>query len=328
MDTNPEEVSSKKRKVDGKNNALDADKAIESLERLNFVKVLWNDVNTKTIFLHGRYTTDEKADNDVIIKLEKCPFEEKNAEKYFASDTRLEQTFNNDIYSNYTAFVNPDLNPLKAVSIMPATEKHLMKYSKQQFYLINETPKDYKEVTLPHIKAHQYSLQWVYNILEHKAETDRIIFEDTDPENGFVLIPDLKWNEKQLDDLHLSAIVMKRNIFSIRDLNKQHLPLLKNILCKGKEAVLERYGMHEEQFRVFFHYHPTYYHLHLHFTAITNISAGCAAGRAHLLDEVIDNIENIDSDYYKKRTLPFVLGNRDPLLQKFIKIGRVKEHSC
>lgn len=47
--------------------------------------------------------------------------------------------------------------------------------------------------------------QWVYNILDKKAEADRIVFENPDPADGFVLIPDLKWNQQQVRDFLLSA---------------------------------------------------------------------------------------------------------------------------
>lgn len=72
----------------------------------------------------------------------------------------------------------------------------------------------------------------MFNILEHKSEADRIVFEDTDPEAGFVLIPDLKWSG-ELDTFYLLAIVNKRNIKSLRDLTPKHLPLLKNIQEKA-----------------------------------------------------------------------------------------------
>lgn len=87
------------------------------------------------------------------------------------------------------------------------------------------------------IRSHSW-LQWVYNILEHKAEVNRIICEDLHPDNGFVLLPDLKWNEKQMADLHVTAIVIKKEILSLRDLNRAHLPLLKNVLQKGKVSSL------------------------------------------------------------------------------------------
>lgn len=72
------------------------------------------------------------------------------------------------------------------------------------------------------------------NILEKKRETDRILFEDPDPETGFILVPDMKWNRTDLESLYLVAIIHKRNIGSIRDLTAEHLPVLRNILNKGK----------------------------------------------------------------------------------------------
>lgn len=36
------------------------------------------------------------------------------------------------------------------------------------------------------------TLDWVYNILDHEKEADRIVYEDTDPDSGFVLLPDFK----------------------------------------------------------------------------------------------------------------------------------------
>lgn len=47
------------------------------------------------------------------------------------------------------------------------------------------------------------SFHWVYNILDKKAEADRIVFENPDPSDGFVLIPDLKWNQQQVKALLL-----------------------------------------------------------------------------------------------------------------------------
>jgi m7GpppX diphosphatase len=79
--------------------------------------------------------------------------------------------------------------------------------------------------------------QWVTNILEHKSETDRVVFEDPNPEIGFILLPDLKWDGKQIEDLYLVAIVHQRGIKSLRDLNSSHLPLLKNIKRKGIVSV-------------------------------------------------------------------------------------------
>ena len=74
----------------------------------------------------------------------------------------------------------------------------------------------------------------MYNILEKKAEVERVVFEDNDPETGFVLLPDLKWDQKQIENLYLVAIGRRQGIKSLRDLDRSHLPLLRNILLKGQ----------------------------------------------------------------------------------------------
>ena len=48
------------------------------------------------------------------------------------------------------------------------------------------------------MQAEQFSLDWVYNVLEHKKEAERIIYENTDPNVGFILAPDFKWSGKQV----------------------------------------------------------------------------------------------------------------------------------
>lgn len=77
----------------------------------------------------------------------------------------------------------------------------------------------------------------MYNILEKKSESERMLFEDPDPEIGFVLHPDLKWDESEKESLYLIAICHKMSIKSLRDLNDTHLPLLKNIKCKSLVSI-------------------------------------------------------------------------------------------
>ena len=54
--------------------------------------------------------------------------------------------------------------------------------------------------------------------------------------------------------------------------------------------------------------------MHVHFNHIRYDVGGISVGKAHLLTDVIDNIENINSDYYAMKTLPVLLRERDPLL--------------
>lgn len=112
--------------------------------------------------------------------------------------------------------------------VCPATEKHVKKYQRQESSLVEETGEDYRSITLPYIQKQSFSVQvcvnscigilmypsecltvnlislsppqWVFNILEKKAEADRIVYEDPDPKVGFVLLPDFKWDQKQVRD--------------------------------------------------------------------------------------------------------------------------------
>lgn len=208
--------------------------------------------------------------------------------------------------------------------IYPATEKHIEKYSICQKYIINETPDLYESITLPYITSSQFSLDWVYNILEHKQETERIVFEDKHPENGFVLLPDLKWDGRNVETLYLLGIVRKRDIKSLRDLNASHLPLLRNLRESAKQAILERYGLNPNQLRMYFHYQPSFYHLHVHINPIRNDAPGIWCEKSHMLDTVINNLE-LMNDYYQRASLPFVLYEGNKLLELYDKQLEVRQ---
>ena len=83
-----------------------------------------------------------------------------------------------------------------------------------------------------------FVLQWVYNILDKKSEVERILFEDPDMKTGFILIPDIKWDGKELADLYVVALVEDRSLHSIRSLTAEHIPLLENIQKKGLVSIV------------------------------------------------------------------------------------------
>lgn len=201
---------------------------------------------------------------------------------------------------------------MKATIVYPATEKHINKYLEQDFFVIRETPENYEKITLPFLEKEQFSVDWVYNVLDHKTEQDRIIIEDRDTVSGFMLLPDLKWDGLTRETLYCSAIVMDRTIKSIRDLRESHLPLLENIQEKSLKAIEEKFGIPPTQIRAYFHYQPSYYHLHVHFNYLKYDAPGIFCDKAHLLDAVIDNIK-LMPNYYQKATLNFVARANDKL---------------
>ncbi|KAF5279437.1 hypothetical protein FQA39_LY05547 [Lamprigera yunnana] len=311
---NGEESNPKRIKLD-EQPTNEVQNPLTNLSDFKLAKILHNNTNRKLVCLQGTFGDSEDI---ALITLEKTAFAEDTFHKdneYFGEKSSLKQVFLNDIYGNYEFFPKLDLNSIKATIIHPATEKHVEKYSIQKLYLIDETSEIYEEITLPHIKEEQFDLQWVYNILDHKSEEDRIIFEDKDDDLGFILLPDLKWDGK-LESLYLLAIVRTHGIKSLRELTSDHLPLLKNIMEEGKKAIFDKYGLDASQLRIYLHYQPSFYHLHVHFTYLRYDAPGITAERSHLLSNVISNIE-IVSNYYQKVTLPFIVKESDTLFRKF-----------
>ena len=78
------------------------------------------------------------------------------------------------------------------------------------------------------------------------------------------MLNDLKW-DGQPATLDILVLARKR-IKSLRELNESHLPLLKNIQETGTEIIKKKYNMPASQLRIYLHYQPSYYHLHVHFS--------------------------------------------------------------
>ena len=120
----------------------------------------------------------------------------------------------------------------------------------------------------------------------------------------------------QMNKLYCLALVQRRDLASLRDLRQQHLPLLRNVLHKGLDAIQQRFGVAAEEVVVFLHYLPSYYHLHVHFVhADAEPTHGTQAGKAHMLTDVISQIETC-GDFFERATLACALGQNDPLYAK------------
>lgn len=97
----------------------------------------------------------------------------------------------NDIYTwllarhSTTSSAPPDI---KLTLIRPASKSHIEKHSTQEKVMIYETPEMYREKTLPWIEAQNPSrIQWVYNILEGRKETENVVYRDPHPTLGLVV---------------------------------------------------------------------------------------------------------------------------------------------
>ncbi|XP_076263023.1 m7GpppX diphosphatase-like isoform X2 [Rhynchophorus ferrugineus] len=314
------EIPLKKRKLEeNEDQCLHSD--IKDLSGFEITNILHNNTNRKTISLRGSFKSKK---GEAVVILEKTAF----STDTLTNDTgslkgELEKIFHNDIYGNYKFLPTTELKSIKATIIHPATDKHIIKYSSQNCYMVDESPEIYKSAVLKYIEQEQFDLQWVYNILEHKSEAERILVEDKDPVNGFVIVPDLKWNG-EIDTLYFLAICNRRDIKSLRDLSAKHIPLLENIKEKGLSAIQCKYGLDSSQLRIYFHYQPSFYHLHIHITHLKHEAPGILAERAHMLMTVINNL-NLMPDYYEKATIPYVVRENDKLFETLEEKGFLKK---
>lgn len=103
--------------------------------------------------------------------------------------------------------------------------------------MVTETPEIYRSKIRPFIqrKRDEGRLNWVFNILDGRTEQEDVILRDEGTSNketgiqnddGFLLLPDLNWDRKTVTSLHLLGLVVRRDIWSLRDLKKEHVEWL------------------------------------------------------------------------------------------------------
>jgi len=102
----------------------------------------------------------------------------------------------------------------------------------------------------------------------------------------------------------------------MRDLRAEHLPLLRAMLNVGRDVIERVYGVTGEEMRVFVHYPPQFYHFHVHYQALSAQEVGCQTERAHLLEDIIDNIER-DGDFYAKANITVKVGESEDLVKLY-----------
>lgn len=146
----------------------------------------------------------------------------------------------------------------------------------------------------------------VNNILSHKKEIEKILFEDPSPTDGFMVLPDFKWDCVTISQLYLVALVHTNEIKSMRDLRKSHIGILKSIRREVTRVSQEKWGIGKDALRLFVHYQPSYcepylsilhssdiskpFSDHFHVHAITLEMEGwkgMSIAHAHLLDDII-----------------------------------------
>lgn len=192
-------------------------------------------------------------DSQALLIAERAAFPSdlKLIESFREAITDVKNLGNNDIYRWYLASSNHssgDPPGLKLNLIYPCTKQHIKKYSPQQTRMVTETPQIYHDYVKPYCqkKRDEGRLNWVFNILEGRSEQEDVLLRDlgqsANPDEGFLLLPDLNWDRKTVTSLHLLALVERRDIWSLRDLRKSHVEWLKHMREKILDAIVKLYS--------------------------------------------------------------------------------------
>ncbi|KAK5274918.1 hypothetical protein LTR99_004372 [Exophiala xenobiotica] len=197
---------------------------------------------------------------------------------------------------------------LKLNLIYPCTPKHIQKYSAQRVRMVTETPEIYAKHIKPYIASQRAAgrLDWVFNILEGRTEQEDVIARcdwdsPSDSDSGFLLLPDLNWDRKTVQGMHLLALVQRRDIWSLRDLKKKHIPWLKGVRDQVVTAATKVFppgeGLEADEVKCYIHYQPTYYHFHIHVVHVM-LEAGTtqSVGKAFGLGNIISQLECMQGD--------------------------------
>uniref|UniRef100_L2FI10 mRNA decapping n=1 Tax=Colletotrichum fructicola (strain Nara gc5) TaxID=1213859 RepID=L2FI10_COLFN len=249
-----------------------------------------------------------------LLILERAPFPT-DPSYLGATPTTLSSIANlgaNDVYhwylantggsSSSTSSPDPSLADLKINLIYPCTETHVKKYSKQGVRLVTETPHIYASAG--------------------RTEVEDVIYRTelgaSQNDEGFLLLPDLNWDRKTIDALHLLALVERRDIWSLRDLRRKHIPWLRHMKAKLLSAAVMKYPEVEpDQLKLYVHYQPTYYHFHIHIVHV-QLEAGAtqAVGKAVGLDSITETLEAMGGDEeagMEQISLSYTLGEASEL---------------
>ncbi|SCU84178.1 LAMI_0C06546g1_1 [Lachancea mirantina] len=315
------------------------------IKKFMFHRILDSNPQTKVISLLGKIDSQ-----DAIVTLEKTHFTYDtnvfraengrntpvlhNCEAEFSclkSIEELKEVASNDIYYWGMSLLRQDMgqNPTAKINLIwPATAVHIRKYDSQRLHVIRETPDIYSSIVEPYIveMCSQQRLQWVRNILHHGAESDRVVYRDfveSNAKDGFLILPDMKWDGVNLDALYLVAIVFREDIRSLRDLRPEHKPWLVSMLNKIRSVVPGCYNftIQPDELRIFIHYQPSYYHFHIHIVNVKHpgIGAGASAGKAVLLEDVIEQLNFLGQAGFRNKTITYILGENHDLWGRGLK---------
>ena len=255
------------------------------LQKLSFLSSSWKRCSIKvSLSLHQQRTTSanialDQADRRItllgtinsqsallILERAALPSSPETIAALHSTLTNVNNLGANDIYAWYLANIQPSISApdLKINLIYPCTAAHIKKYSPQITRVVTETPHIYRNYIRPYMqrKLEEGRLNWVYNIIEGRTEQEDIILRQSTElgkdREGFLLLPDMNWDRKTMGSLRILGLVERRDLWSLRDLQREDVAWLKRMMEEMEESVEKIYGVERDMLKLYVHCECTF----------------------------------------------------------------------
>ena len=161
---------------------------------------------------------------------------------------KTKKIMENDVYEKYeaTAIVDGELIICKDVTQMKQRVKKLVKEDYESYLQTLEKRDVKKDI-------------WIYNIIDGISEQEAILYRD----DKCIVFINYFWDGKDIDKLQLLCMPLDKNLRCIRSLDASHIYLLEHMKQVTLQVIREKYGLEEEYIKLYFHYEPSTYHLHI-----------------------------------------------------------------
>ena len=188
----------------------------------------------------------------------------------------------------------------KTINLIYPCDKDFSDSTTSKYIIVTETAKDYNIKILPYINnIYKENTKWINDILKNKKEQNKIMFKN----EKYIVTKDILWDEENITNSFYMLAIPFSKIKTIRDLRKEHIPLLKE-MRNSCNKIANKYGINSNQLYFFFHYHPSFYHLHLHCSIINHKLLSSKYLRCKMLDTIISNLEK-NTFYYRNSDISF-----------------------
>lgn len=151
-----EEPKAKRTKTDPIERINDSQEKLLPFSDFRVNRVLFTKPENKSISLLGKFAG---SDENCVLVVEKQPITEGSIKGLLSCDATINNSYHNDIYSQYVVVGGRGLGEVRVMGVYPATEEHIAKYSDRELHMIHESPHIYQTVTKPFIKSQAFAVQ-------------------------------------------------------------------------------------------------------------------------------------------------------------------------